>query len=96
MKTHPAPKPSDEALASIFTPEPPALTQPTAQFIEAERRVQWRHFKALLDAGIPARDLIGDQHLTFGIVTIHGREMLVTDDARLRSYLHGPALFAMP
>ena len=62
----------------------------------ASRRVEWRHYRALLDQGIPGLDLARNGAFTFGIVRIKGREMLVTEDARLRAYMTGPGMFAMP
>ena len=62
---------------------------------QAQRRVEWRHYRAMLDQGIPSRDLVRNG-LTFGVVTIQGREMAVTENHRLRAYLNGPGLFKMP
>lgn len=62
----------------------------------AKRRVHWRHFSALLLAGVPTRDLVRDQDFTFGVVMLQGRELVFTDDDRLRSYLFGPGLFKFP
>ena len=62
----------------------------------ASRRVTWAHYRALLDQGIPGRDLARNGVFTFGIVRVQGREMLVTDDSRLRAYIDGPVMAAMP
>lgn len=61
----------------------------------AQRRVTWAHYRALLDHGVPPQDLARGG-FTFGVATIQGREMVVTEDARLRAYLTGPGLFALP
>ena len=65
-------------------------------FWRTTRAVQWSHFRALMDAGIPAKELTRDGLFTFGVVTIGGREMIVTTDPRLRSHLTGPAMFKIP
>ncbi len=62
---------------------------------KAKRRVEWRHFAALLQAGIPARDLVRGG-FTFGIAIIQGREYVATNDPRLRSYLYGTGIFKFP
>ena len=63
---------------------------------DAQRRVTWAHYRALLDQGIPGRDLARNGMFTFGVAMVQGREMLVTADARLRGYLTGPGLFKIP
>jgi hypothetical protein len=50
----------------------------------------------MLAQGIPIRDLVRGGLFTFGIAVVAGREMIATDDARLRGYLSGPGLFALP
>lgn len=77
------------------TPILDALEAVPERLWQAQRRVGWRHYRAMLDQGIPGRDLARGG-LTFGVVTIQGREMVVTEDARVRAYLTGPGLFKMP
>lgn len=66
------------------------------------RRIRWHHLKALLDYGIPMRDLFDTTdrpawgRFKFGVITIKGRELIFTDDPRLRAWLHGPGLFKFP
>lgn len=62
----------------------------------AQDRVTWDDFKSLLDARIPADELVTLAGFTFGIVHIRGRRMIVTAEPRLRAYLSGPGIFAMP
>lgn len=63
----------------------------------AQLRVRWDHVQALLNRGVPMREIVRPGGvMTFGVVTIQGREMIVTEDARLRAYLCGPGLFQMP
>lgn len=63
-----------------------------------QRRIRWRHLRTLLEYGIPMRDLLdtGTCAFRFGVVTIRGRELIFTDDPRLRAWLHGPGLFKFP
>lgn len=83
-----------------LTPDPLAGNTPILDAIEAltpamwaaYRRVEWRHVQALMQQGIPVADMLGK----FGVVRIAGREMLVTDDPRLRGYIDGPIMAAMP
>lgn len=74
------------------TPIIDALLALTPQMRAALDRVEWRHICTLMDQGIPVRDMLGK----FGVVRIAGREMIVTDDSRLRGYLCGPIMAAMP
>ncbi len=73
-----------------------AILSAPAPMYRAQARVQWRHVQAMLDQGVPMADMVGPGLLKFGIVRIGGREMVVTEDARLRAYLTGPGLFALP
>jgi hypothetical protein len=74
------------------TPILDALEAQTPAMRAAWRRVEFRHIQALLKRGVPIPDMLGK----FGVVVIQGREMIVTDDARLRGYLDGPVMAAMP
>lgn len=94
MKTKPT-RAEDHPLWELWAPETPrldAIEARTPQMRAAHKRVEWRHFQALMAQGIPARELVG----TFGIVTVQGREMIVTESRRLRAYLTGPCLFGVP
>lgn len=80
-------------LYAIDTPRTDAITDRAPALHAAAQRITWAHYQRLLDAGIPSRALAA---LSWGIVTIQGREMIVTDDPRLRAYLTGPVLAGMP
>jgi hypothetical protein len=62
----------------------------------AQARVTWDDFSALLQARIPARDLLAPGGFAFGVVRLKGRRMIATDSPRLRAYLTGVGLFEMP
>lgn len=81
----------------VQTPTPllDAIEAVPERLWQAQRRVTWAHYRAMLDQGIPSRDMVR-AGLTFGVVTIQGREMVVSEDHRLRAYLTGPGLFKMP
>jgi hypothetical protein len=80
---------SAECLALITPPRTP-------RWPAHKRRVRWEHLSALLQYGIPMRDLMRDGEFTWGVVRVAGREMIVTDDPRMRAWLHGPGLFKFP
>ena len=88
-------------LPELFTPEAYAaisadVTTRRPRVPKHKRRVEWRHFNALLQFGVPAWDLYAEGDFTFGIATIQGREYIATDDPRLRSYLQGIGIFKFP
>jgi len=77
---------------------PPADEPPLSRAMRAAQlRLEWRHVQALMQRGVPLSAMLRPGgRLTLGVVRIAGREMIVTDDARMRAYLSGPGLFAMP
>lgn len=54
--------------------------------MSASNGVEWRHYKALLDHGVPSRYLVGDGRLKFRVVHRYGREFIVTDSPIIRAY----------
>lgn len=80
----------------VKTPRQDRIAALTDKQRAAQRNVTWEHYRAMLDQGIPGTDLVHGGLFTFGVVTVMGREMLVTEDRRLRGYLSGPGLFKMP
>lgn len=94
----PPPIPDDAPLWVV--PEQPSRIEAREalppKFRAAQDRVTWDDFRALLERGIPARDLLTPAGFAFGVTVISGRRLLVTDSPRLRAYLTGPGLFEMP
>lgn len=87
---------TDAPLWDLYAPDTSALDRildMDAKLWIASRRITWAHYQAMLGAGIPSRDLAP---LNWGIVRLGGREIIVTDDARLRGYLSGPILAPLP
>lgn len=72
-----------------------AILATPLKMYRAKMRVQWRHLKALLFAGVPMEELL-DLDLTFGVVMVQGRELIVTDDDGLLAYLPGPVMVGFP
>lgn len=60
------------------------------------RRITWRHWASLIQYGVNPRDLTQNGLPTFGIALVAGREMIVTDNPKIRSYLTGPGIFKLP
>lgn len=73
-----------------------AIAALPAKMRAAQDRVEWRHVEALLHSGVPMRDMLAPHGLAFGVVTIQGREMIVTDCPRFRAYMTGAGIFKMP
>lgn len=88
--------PAEWWLPRLGTPRTDTLAAMPAAARQAHDRVTWRHYSTLLHLGIPARDLTHNGAYTFGVVTIRGREMIVTENRRVRAWLDGPVLAAMP
>lgn len=80
-------------MQSSDTPRTDAILEMPSGLARACRRVTWQHYQRLLDAGIPSRDLA---RLRWGVVMLQGREMIVTDDLRVRAYLTGAVMALMP
>lgn len=80
----------------VKTPRQDAIWAVEPRMYRAQRRVEWRHVQAMLDSGVPMREMVRGGCFTFGVCTVAGREMIVTEDHRLRAYLTGPVIASLP